>query len=192
MFKKFLVDNVFNAYRDYRCPMLDEIGCHVFGKTLFSGAAETETADQPVIAEQRNNGDADRGNHRFWKHWPVHLFRVGTEHRLLQTAVQFAEFRFILQKQQIGKFAVVDIQIDQNAPDVVFRIEQQQGDDIQFGRFGESLEYAVDQFTKAVGADEFQIEHLIAPHDLLVAVRLLQQIRQLVPQLQIFRKQPIR
>ena len=77
----------------------------------------------------------------------------------------------------------------QNAADLMVRIEQRQGDDIEFRGCRQGLEDAVDQFPETVGADELQVEILVSLHDLLVRSRLIQQQRELLSELAVFKLQ---
>jgi len=58
-------------------------------------------------------------------------------------------------------------------------VDQCQGDNFQIEGIGHRQRHGFDQFTKTAGGNQAQVECLMALHDLLVDVGLIQQLMQL-------------
>src|ERR1700674_1855764 len=58
VFEALIVDYVLERDGDDGCQALDEIGCHAGNETVFRPAGDVETADQPLLPYQRQDGNA--------------------------------------------------------------------------------------------------------------------------------------
>jgi len=185
VFQHFIADHVFQADGDDGRHVLDEIRAQHGRKARHVATGQVQAADQALVAQQGHQGHAAQGH--------VDLRKTGAMHGRIELAQQGqgrqgrfalghgqrwgkAQLRHFMHEQQLRKGAEIDAQLFHHEHDIVVLVQQAEGDAVEIGNDGQGAEDGADQFGKRGRADDFQVERLVAAHDVVVALDLFQQI----------------
>src|SRR5450830_245053 len=192
IFEHLVADDVFQADGDDRRHVLDEIRAQRGRKTGGVDAAQIEAADHPLVAQQGHQGNALQAHRRLGEHGLVQAGDVGTEMGPGRSRQGFAAGRheaqrqFALDENQFREGGEIHPQFAHHGVDVGVLVEQGERHHVEVRDDGQAAENRADQLRKGGGADDFQIEGLVAAHDRMVAFSLLQQIVQARAQRRVF------
>jgi hypothetical protein len=93
-----------------------------------------------------------------------------------------AQLLGVFMEQQVGQDVEVHAQLVHHREDVGAGVDQRQGHDVEVGDDRQLAEDGGDQFLEAARAHDVEIEGLVAHHDRVVALRLVDQAGELPAQ----------
>ena len=164
--------------------MLDEIRAQRRRKAHHVAAGQVQAANQPLVAQQGHQHHTAQGSVDARKTGAVHGgVELSQQGRRRQGRFPFGcglwcrktQLRHGMHEQQLRKGAEIDAQLFHHQHDIVILVEQAQGDAVEVGNHGQGAEDGADQFGKGGRTDDFQVERLVAAHDVVVALDLFQQ-----------------
>nr|GEU28522.1 hypothetical protein [Tanacetum cinerariifolium] len=178
-----VADHVFQADGDNRRHVLDEIRAQAGREAGGIAAGQVERADDALVAQQRHQRHALQPGRRIGKRGRVQgclvhaQQRFGRRRRGRAVRQVEAERGQLFHENQVGKIFEHDIELEHHGADVGALVHEGERDGIEFGNHGQHAEDGAHQFGKVTGADDVQVERLVARHDRVVAFGLLQQVR---------------
>jgi hypothetical protein len=137
-------------------------------------AAQVQAADQALVAQQRHQRHALQARRRRGNGWCTAGAMpqgpgLGVARRSKPSACRFGE-------QQVREGGEIHAQLVHHGADVGVLVDQGQGDDIEFRNDGQAAEDGADQAGKIVGADDLEVERLVAAHDVVIALGLFKHV----------------
>jgi hypothetical protein len=180
----FVADHVFQADRDDRAHMLDEIGAQDRREAARIAAAEIQAAEQALVAQQRHQRDAGQAARRLRKRHVVQRRVVQPQHRLGRRVGSevVAQRLLVFAEQQIRQRLEIHAQLEHHRIDVGPAVDQRQGHAVEAGDDRQLAEDGLDQLLEAACAHQFEVEGLVPHHDGVVALGLVDQAGELAAQ----------